>query len=97
MFGTLVKYSFRRTYDAILAAPVRYGGLVTAEALWISSQAGVYGCVPLLVAMAFGLDPSWGMLAVPFIAFVSGFGWAGFGISVAGFAREIVRGISTTS
>ena len=47
-----------------------------------------YGCVPLLVAMAFGLDPSWGMLAVPFIAFVSGFGWAGFGISVAGFAKS---------
>ena len=38
--------------------------------------------------MAFGLDPSWGMLAVPFIAFVSGFGWAGFGISVAGFAKS---------
>jgi lipooligosaccharide transport system permease protein len=28
------------------------------------------------------------MLAVPFIAFVSGFGWAGFGISVAGFAKS---------
>jgi lipooligosaccharide transport system permease protein len=88
MFGTFVKYSFQRTYDAILAAPVDTEELVTAEALWIACRAGVYGCVPMLVAMAFGLDPSWGMLAVPFINFVAGFGWAGFGISVAGFAKS---------
>jgi lipooligosaccharide transport system permease protein len=88
MFGTFVKYSFQRTYDAILAAPVDTEELVTAEALWIACRAGVYGCVPLIVAMCFGLDPSWGMLFVPFIAFVGGFGWAGFGISVAGFAKS---------
>ena len=88
MFGTFVKYSFQRTYDAILAAPVDTEELVTAEALWIAMRAGVYGCVPLLVAIAFGLDPAWGMLAVPGIAFVAGFGWACFGISVAGFAKS---------
>jgi lipooligosaccharide transport system permease protein len=88
MFGTFVKYQFQRTYDAILAAPVDTEELVTAEALWISIRAGVYGCVPLIVALFFGLDPSWGMLAVPGIAFIAGFGWAGFGISVAGFAKS---------
>jgi lipooligosaccharide transport system permease protein len=88
MFGTFVKYQFQRTYDAILAAPVDTEELVTAEALWISIRAGVYGCVPLLVALAFGLDPAWGMFAVPGIAFIAGFGWAGFGISVAGFAKS---------
>ena len=72
MFGTYVKYAFQRTYDAILAAPVDTEELVTAEALWMAMRAGVYGCVPLLVAMIFGLDPSWGMLAVPFIAFLFG-------------------------
>jgi len=89
MFGTFVKYQFQRTYDAILAAPVDTEELVTAEALWMSMRAGVYGCVPLVVAMVFGLDPSWGMLAVPGIAFVSGFGWACFGIAVAGFVKSI--------
>jgi lipooligosaccharide transport system permease protein len=88
MFGTFVKYQFQRTYDAILAAPVDTEELVTAEALWIATRAGVYGCVPMLVAMAFGLDPSWGMLLVPFIAWIAGFGWACFGISVAGFAKS---------
>jgi lipooligosaccharide transport system permease protein len=88
MFGTFVKYQFQRTYDAILAAPVDTEELVSAEAIWIATRAGVYGCVPMLVAIAFGLDPSWGMLAVPFIAWVGGFGWANFGISVAGFSKS---------
>ncbi len=89
MFGTFIKYQFQHTYDAILAAPVDTEELVTAEALWVSVRAGVYGCVPLLVSIVFGLDPSWGMLAVPFIGILSGFGWASFGIMIAGFANSI--------
>ena len=89
MFGTFVKYQFQRTYDAILAAPVDTEELVTAEALWIATRAGVYGCVPMVVSIAFGLDPRWGMLAVPFIGWIAGFGWACFGIAVAGHAKSI--------
>ena len=89
MFGTFVKYQFQRTYDAILAAPVDTEELVTAEALWIATRAAVYGCVPMLVAIVFGLDPAWGMLAVPLINWVSGYGWANFGIAVAGYAKSI--------
>jgi lipooligosaccharide transport system permease protein len=88
MFGTFVKYQFQRTYDAILAAPVDTEELVSAEALWIATRAGVYGCVPMIVAIFFGLDPSWGMLAVPFIGWIAGFGWACFGISIAGYAKS---------
>jgi lipooligosaccharide transport system permease protein len=88
MFGTFVKYQFQRTYDAILAAPVDTEELVTAEALWIATRAGVYGCMPMVVGIAFGLDPSWGMLVVPFIAWIAGFGWACFGIMIAGFAKS---------
>jgi lipooligosaccharide transport system permease protein len=89
MFGTFIKYKFQHTYDAILAAPVDTEELVTAEALWVALRAGTYGNVPLLVAMVFGLDPSLGMLAVPLIAFVAGFGWACFGITVAGLLKSI--------
>jgi lipooligosaccharide transport system permease protein len=88
MFGTYVKHQFQRTYDAILAAPVDTEELVTAEALWIATRAGVYGCVPMLVAIVFGLDPSWGMLVVPFICWVAGYGWACFGIAVAGYSKS---------
>jgi lipooligosaccharide transport system permease protein len=89
MFSTFVKYQFQRTYDAILAAPVDTEELVTGEALWIATRAGTYGCFPMLVAIVFGLDPAWGMFAVPLIAFLSGFGWACFGILVAAVMKSI--------
>jgi lipooligosaccharide transport system permease protein len=89
MFGTFVKYQFQHTYDAILAAPVDTEELVTGEALWIAARAGTFGCVPMLVAIAFGLDPAWGMLVVPAVAFLSGFGWACFGILIAAVMKSI--------
>ncbi len=88
MFGTLVKYKYQRTYDAILAAPVDTEELVTAEVLWIAMRAGTYGCTPMLVAIVFGLDPSWGMLLVPAIAFLGGLGWASTGMVIAGTVND---------
>jgi lipooligosaccharide transport system permease protein len=89
MFGTFVKHHFQNTYDAILAAPVDVEELVSAEMIWIGVRAGFYGCFPLLVAMLFGLDPAPGMLLVPFFAFVTALGFAGFGIAVAATAEKI--------
>src|SRR4051812_21192194 len=89
MFGTFVKYKFQRTYDAILAAPVDTEELVTAEVLWIAFRAGAYGCMPILVAMLFGLHPAWGMLVVPFVGFAAGFGWACFGVLTAAVLKSI--------
>ncbi len=89
MFGTFVKERFQRTYDAILAAPVDVEELVTAEMLWIGIRSGFYGCFPLLVSMLFGLDPTPGMLLVPFFAFFTALGFAAFGIAVAGSVSKI--------
>jgi lipooligosaccharide transport system permease protein len=89
MFGTFVKREFQHTYDAILAAPVDTEEIVTGEVLWVAARSGVYGSVPLLVAMVFGLDPSWGMLTVPAIAFLAGFGWASFGVLVSAILKSI--------
>jgi lipooligosaccharide transport system permease protein len=89
MYSTFVKYEFQHTYDAILAAPVDTEELVTGEGLWIAARVGIYGTIPMLVAIIFGLDPSWGMFLVPFIAALSGIGWAFFGIFIAGKADKI--------
>ncbi len=89
MYSTFVKYKFQHTYDAILAAPVDTEELVTAEAVWIAVRTGIYGTVPMLVAMVFGLDPSWGMVVVPAIAALAGYGWACFGIFIAAKAKSI--------
>ncbi len=89
MFATFVRRTFQRTYDAILAAPVDVEELVTAEVLWIAIRAGVYGMAPLLVAVGFGLDLSYGMLLVPLIGALTGFGFAGFGVWVSGVVPSI--------
>jgi lipooligosaccharide transport system permease protein len=89
MFATFVRRKFQRTYDGLLSTPVDVPEVVLAEASWIAAKAGVYGCAPLLVAMLFGLPPSWGMLAVPLIGFVTGFGFALFGIWMSAIVKSI--------
>ena len=89
MFNTFVRWQFQRTYDAMLAAPVDVEELITAEVLWISVRAGVYGMAPLLVGFAFGLEPDAGMLLVPLIGFLTGFGFAAFGVTIAAVAKTI--------
>jgi lipooligosaccharide transport system permease protein len=63
--------------------------LITAEMLWIGLRAGIYGTFPLLVTMAFGLDPSPGMLLVPFFCVITALGFAAFGITVAATVEKI--------
>lgn len=89
MFATFVKRTFQKTYDAVLAAPVDTAELVTAEAVWIALRSGVYGGVPLVIAIGFGLDASPGMLLVPFIGILTGFGFALFGIWISAVVPSI--------
>jgi lipooligosaccharide transport system permease protein len=89
MFNTFVRWRFQRTYDAMLAAPVDVEELVTAEVLWIAARAGVYGMAPLLVGIVFGLSPAVGMLLVVPIGFLTGFGFAAFGVLLAAIAKTI--------
>ena len=89
MFNTFIRWQFQRTYDALLAAPVDVEELITAEMLWISFRAGVYGVAPLIVGFFFHLTPQWGMFLVPLIGFLAGFGFAGFGVLIAAVAKTI--------
>ncbi len=89
MFNTFVRWQFQRTYDAILATPIDAEELITAEILWLSLRAAVYSVVPLVVALAFGLSPDPGMLLIPAIGFITAFGFAGFGVTIAAIANTI--------
>jgi lipooligosaccharide transport system permease protein len=89
MYGPFIKHRFQQTYDAILAAPVDVEELITAEMLWIGLRAGIYGTFPLLVTMAFGLDPAPGMLLVPLFCVITALGFAAFGITVAATVEKI--------
>ena len=89
MFNTFIRWRFQRTYDAMLATPIDVEELVTAEVLWIAIRAGVYGLAPILVGIVFGLQPTLGMLLVVPIGFVTGFGFAAFGVLLAAIASTI--------
>jgi lipooligosaccharide transport system permease protein len=89
IFGTLVKWKYQRTYDALLAAPVSVGEIVTAESLWIGVRSGIYGAAPLIVGFFFGLDPAPGMLLVPAIGTLTGFGFAAAGMLIAALVNSI--------
>lgn len=80
LIDTYVKRVYRHVYDGVLAAPVDVRELVTGEAAWIAAKAGVYCCSPLIVALFFGLPPAPTMLLVPFVGFITGFGFALLGI-----------------
>ncbi len=88
IFGTLVKWKYQRTYDALLAAPVSVEEIVLAESLWIGVRSGLYGCVPILVAFFFGLDPGWGMFTIPITGIITGFGFAAAGILIAALVES---------
>jgi lipooligosaccharide transport system permease protein len=89
MYDTYIKRTFRKTYDGILATPVDVPELFLAEGAWIAVKAGVFGMAPLLVAMIFGLPPSWGMLAIPFICFLTGLGFGFMGQWFSGIVPSI--------
>lgn len=89
LINTFVRREFQHSYEGMLAAPVDVRELVTAEALWIALKAGVYGCAPLLVAIAFGLAPTPAMLFVPLIGLATGFGFALLGILLSAVIPSI--------
>jgi lipooligosaccharide transport system permease protein len=91
MFQTFVKREFQRIYDALLATPVNVDELVTAEVLWISIRTGIYSIAPVVVGVGFGLRPGWGVVLVPFIAFLSAYGLASFGVTMAAMMKSIAN------
>ena len=80
MFNAYIRRVFQHTYDAMLAAPLDVHEIVTGEVLWLATKSAIYGCAPVLVAMAFGLPPSIGMLVIPGVVFVTACGFGLFGM-----------------
>jgi lipooligosaccharide transport system permease protein len=89
MFDTFIKRKYQLTYDALLAAPIDPAEVVTGEVTSISLKGAVYCMTPLLVAICFGLDPSGWIVVVPLIGFVTAFGFASFGVTMAAVVPSI--------
>ena len=71
-YGTYVRMTYQKTFDAILATPVNIDDLVTGELIWGASKSLLYGSTIIIVISAFGLVKSpLIILAIP-ILFISG-------------------------
>ena len=67
-YGTYIRMSFQKTFDAILATPVNLDDLVAGELMWGATKSVIFGITIMIVIALFGLVDSWLIvLAIPFI------------------------------
>ncbi|MEW6078269.1 MAG: ABC transporter permease [Thermodesulfobacteriota bacterium] len=57
-YGTYIRMTFQKTFDAILATPVNLEDLVAAEMAWAATKSVIYGITIMIVIALFGLVKS---------------------------------------
>lgn len=57
-YGTYVRMTYQKTFDAILATPVNIDDLVAGELMWGATKSMLYGVIIMIVISAFGLVDS---------------------------------------
>jgi lipooligosaccharide transport system permease protein len=71
-YGTYVRMTYQKTFDAILATPVNVNDLIAGEMCWGATKSVLYGTIIMIVIAAFGLVPSPLLLLVIPLLFLSG-------------------------
>jgi lipooligosaccharide transport system permease protein len=67
-YGTYIRMTFQKTFDAILATPVNLDDLVAGELIWGATKSLIFGITIIIVIALFGLvESSLILLAIPFI------------------------------
>jgi len=57
-YGTYIRMTYQKTFDAILATPVNLNDLVTGELLWGATKSVIYGSIIIVVISLFNLVSS---------------------------------------
>ncbi|NWF97975.1 MAG: ABC transporter permease [Nitrospirae bacterium] len=71
-YGTYVRMTYQKTFDAILATPVTIYDLIAGELMWGATKSIIYGTTIIIVISLFGLVKSpLIILVIPFL-FVTG-------------------------
>ncbi|MEW6570623.1 MAG: ABC transporter permease [Nitrospirota bacterium] len=71
-YGTYVRMTYQKTFDAILATPVNLDDLIAGELMWGATKSLMYGTIIIAVISFFGLvDSPMVILAIP-VLFVTG-------------------------
>lgn len=71
-YGTYVRMTFQRTFDAILATPVSIGDLILGELLWGATKSTLYGTIIIIAISSFGLVSSPLVIGIIPILFIAG-------------------------
>jgi lipooligosaccharide transport system permease protein len=71
-YGTFVRMTYQKTFDAILATPVNIYDLVAGELMWGAAKSVIYGTIIMIVISALGLVDSAAIIAVLPVLFISG-------------------------
>jgi len=67
-YGTYIRMTFQKTFDAILATPVNLDDLVAGELIWGATKSVIFGITITIVIALFGLvDSPLILLAIPLI------------------------------
>jgi lipooligosaccharide transport system permease protein len=67
-YGTYVRMTYQKTFDAILATPVGIYDLVAGELMWGATKGIIYGTIITIVISAFGLvDSAMIVFMIPFL------------------------------
>lgn len=67
-YGTYIRMTFQKTFDAILATPINLADLVAGELIWGATKSVIFGITIMIVVALFGLvDSTMIVLAIPFI------------------------------
>ena len=87
-FNFFVKFKYIRTYDGMLATPLRPSDVAAGEVLWSLLRGGIYGAAFLATMAVMGLVLSWwAILALP-AALLIGFAFAGAGLGASTYMRS---------
>lgn len=92
-YGSFIRMTYQKTFDAILATPVSASELVFAELMWGATKSVIFGGCIMIVIAAFGLvDSPMLILALP-VLFLSGMVFSGCSL----IATAKVNGIDSFS
>lgn len=82
-YGTYVRMTYQKTFDAILATPVNIQDLVAGELMWGATKSLLYGTIIIIVISLFGLVDSPLIIFVIPILFITGLIFAEISVIVA--------------
>jgi lipooligosaccharide transport system permease protein len=89
-FNFFFKFKYARSFDAMLATPLRATDVALGELSWALLRGSIYAAAFLVTMALLGLVSSpWGILCLP-AAMLIGFAFAGAGMAATTFMRSFV-------